>query len=275
MDRDTLAFIGGGNMAKALIGGLLARGWNASGIRVADPMEVQRAELSRDFPGIAVHASNAEAAAGAGTWVLAVKPQQLKDVATGLGVLAQSESPLVVSVAAGIRASDLARWLGPGVPVIRTMPNRPALLGCGVTGLYAAHEVAAPHRARATEILAAVGSCVWVDDESLMDAVTAVSGSGPAYVFLLIEMLEAAARAEGLPDATARQLAVETVHGASRMAREVDLAPAVLREQVTSKGGTTEAALAVLEGAGLRAIFGRAVNAARRRSAELAEQFGG
>jgi pyrroline-5-carboxylate reductase len=181
---------------------------------------------------------------------------------------------LVISVAAGIRVASLAAWLGADVPVVRTMPNRPALQGAGVTGLFAAPAVDARARAQAESVMSAVGVTVWVDEEAAIDAVTAVSGSGPAYFFLLIELLEAAGVAEGLDSATARTLAVETAYGACLMARTLPDAPATLREQVTSKGGTTEAALQVMREAGMEAIVLRAIHAARRRSAELAAQFG-
>lgn len=274
MEKDVIAIIGAGHMARALIGGLVAHGWPPGRIRVSDPSEGQRAALALDFPGVHVSADNSATASAASTWLFAVKPQHFRAAATELAATAQSVRPLVISVAAGIRVRDIARWLGPGVPIVRSMPNRPALLGCGCSGLYADPAVDATRRERAADVLAAVGSCVWVEDEPLMDAVTAVSGSGPAYVFLLIEMLEAAALAEGLAPAAARTLAIETTYGAARMAREVADTPATLREQVTSKGGTTEAALAVLREAGLPDIFRRAVAAARRRSAELAAQFG-
>lgn len=274
MPDDSLAFIGGGNMARALIGGLLAAGRDAATIRVADPQPAARRELEAAFPGITALDDNASAARGAATWVLAVKPQHMRAVATGLATLAQAARPLVVSVAAGIRVADLLRWLGEEVPLVRTMPNRPALLGSGITALFAGASVTTGQRARAERIMAAVGAHLWVDDESLMDAVTAVSGSGPAYVFLLVEMLEAAATAEGLDAAAARRLAVETVYGAARMARELGEDPATLREQVTSRGGTTAAALAVLEGAGIRGTFAAAVHAGTLRSRELAEESG-
>jgi pyrroline-5-carboxylate reductase len=272
MNQDTLAFIGGGQMARALVGGLVAGGHDPRAIRVADPMTAQREAIARDFPGVAVVADNAAAADGASAWVLAVKPQQMREACAGLAALAARQRPLVISVAAGIRLAELSAWLGGDVPVVRTMPNRPALLRAGITALVGGAAVGPAERDRAGALLAAVGACEWLDDESLMDAVTAVSGSGPAYLFLLAEMLEAAACAEGLPPAAARRLAVETLHGAARMARELDEDPAVLREQVTSKGGTTAAALAVLEGAGIRATFARAVHAARLRSAELARE---
>lgn len=269
-----LALLGGGHMARALIGGWLARGLPATRLRVADPSPDARASAERDFPGLRTFERNAAAATGAGVWVLAVKPQVLREVALGLAPLAARERPLVISVAAGIRAADLQRWLGPGVPVIRTMPNRPALVGAGVTALYAAPGVDAAQRELADALLDAVGATTWVDDEAHLDAVTAVSGSGPAYFFLLIELLEDAARREGLPPEVARRLAIETAYGAARMARESADDAATLRVQVTSKGGTTAAALAVLESAGLRDIVCRAVAAATQRSRELAADFG-
>lgn len=274
MPEDSLAFIGGGNMARALIGGLLAAGRDPATIRVADPEPGARGELEASFAGVAVFGDNASAVRGASTWVLAVKPQHARAVASGLATLAQASRPLVVSVAAGIRVADLRRWLGAGVSVVRTMPNRPALIGAGMTALFAEPSVTPGQRERAEKILAAVGAYLWIEDESLMDAVTAVSGSGPAYVFLLVEMLEAAAAAEGLDAAAARRLAVETVHGAARMAHELGEDPATLREQVTSRGGTTAAALGVLEAAGIRGTFAAAVHAGTLRSRELAEESG-
>ncbi len=269
--RDTLAFIGGGQMATALIGGLLDNGWPMAGIRVADPDPATRRRLADSYPGLAVFADNLEAVIAAATWVLAVKPQQMQAVARGLAPAAQGTNrPLVLSIAAGTRIDDLGQWLGESARVIRCMPNRPALIAAGITGLWAGPGVTAAHRAQAQRVLGAVGSCVWLDDESQMDAVTAVSGSGPAYLFLLIEMLEAAAQREGLPAATARRLAVETLAGAAQMARTSSQSPAELRQSVTSPGGTTAAALAVLADPAWRETFLQAVSAARNRSAELA-----
>jgi pyrroline-5-carboxylate reductase len=181
---------------------------------------------------------------------------------------------LVISVAAGIRLQDIARWLGPGVPLIRTMPNRPALIGAGITALYAMPTVDTASRQTAETILAACGPTVWVPDELQLDVVTAVSGSGPAYFFLLIECLEAAGVQLGLAPATARKLAIETARGSGQMAAEATDSPAELRAQVTSKGGTTAAALEVLEAAGVRGTFAAAVAAGASRSAELAREFG-
>jgi pyrroline-5-carboxylate reductase len=195
-------------------------------------------------------------------------------VALSLAPHLSSSRPVLISVAAGIPHAALARWFGPHVPVIRTMPNRPALNGFGATGLYAPASVGAASRAMAEEVMAAVSATVWVEHESQMDTVTALSGSGPAYFFLFMEALEAAAQARGLPPEVAHRLTLETAYGAARMARDSKDSLATLREQVTSKGGTTAAALEVLDAAGLRAIVAHAVAAADRRSAELAAEFG-
>jgi pyrroline-5-carboxylate reductase len=268
-----LAFIGGGNMAAALIGGLTKRGLRGDKVVVADPSEAQLRQLVEHF-GIGTAADNAAAAAGAEVVVLAVKPQQMRAVALGLAPVLAESRPLVISVAAGIPHAALARWFGPQVAVVRTMPNRPALNGFGATGLYAPASVGAAYRALAESIMAAVSATVWVEHESQMDTVTALSGSGPAYFFLFMEALEAAAHERGLPHDIAHQLTLETAFGAAQMARHSADSLALLREQVTSKGGTTAAALAVLDAAGLRAIVAHAVAAADRRSAELAAEFG-
>jgi pyrroline-5-carboxylate reductase len=268
-----IAFVGGGNMAKGLIGGLIARGTPPSSIVVADPDASQRARLEHDY-GVATVTDAPAAVAGARTVVLAVKPQQMAQVARSIAGQVAASGALVISVAAGIRLRDIARWLGPDVPLIRTMPNRPALIGAGITALYAMPGVDAASRQTAETILAACGPTVWVPDEAHLDVVTALSGSGPAYFFLLIECLEAAGIQLGLDPATARKLAVETARGSGRMAAEAAEPPAELRAQVTSQGGTTAAALAVLEAAGVRGIFAAAVTAGARRSADLAQEFG-
>lgn len=272
-DIRRLAFIGGGNMAVALIGGLTRRGMSASRIVVADPGLEQRERLRGDYD-VEVVADNAAAARDAEVVILAVKPQQLRAVALGLAPHLPPAGTLVVSVAAGIPHAALVRWCGSQVAVVRTMPNRPALDGCGATGLYAPPGVGAPYRALAESIMAAVGATVWVEHESQMDTITALSGSGPAYFFLFMEALEAAARDRGLPGPIARTLTLATAFGAAQMARQSSDSLTVLREQVTSKGGTTAAALQVLDAAGLRAIVAHAVAAAERRSAELAAEFG-
>jgi pyrroline-5-carboxylate reductase len=268
-----LAFIGGGNMAAALISGLTKRGLPPERVMVADPSQEQLRRVARDY-GVQTAADNAGAVQGAEVVVLAVKPQQMRAVALGLAPHLAAGRPLVLSVAAGIPHASLARWFGPQIPVIRTMPNRPALNGFGATGLFAPAGVGAAYRALAETIMAAVSATVWVEHESQMDTVTAVSGSGPAYFFLFMEALEAAAHERGLPTEVAHRLTLETAFGAAQMARQSADSLATLREQVTSKGGTTAAALEVLNGAGLRAIVAHAVAAADRRSAELAAEFG-
>jgi pyrroline-5-carboxylate reductase len=268
-----LAFIGGGNMAAALIGGLTKRGLASERVVVADPSQDQLSRLVREY-GVRAAADNASAVKGAEVVILAVKPQQMRAVAAGLAPHMAQTPPLVISVAAGIPHAALARWFGARIPVIRTMPNRPALNGFGATGLFAPPSVGAANRALAESIMAAVSATVWVEHESQMDTVTALSGSGPAYFFLFMEALEAAAHERGLPNDVAHQLTLETAFGAAQMARQSSDSLATLREQVTSKGGTTAAALAVLDAAGLRAIVAHAVAAADRRSAELAAEYG-
>jgi pyrroline-5-carboxylate reductase len=253
-----LAFIGGGNMAAALIGGLTRRGLPSGRIAVADPSAEQLDRLVRDY-GVERAPDNAGAARGAEVVVLAVKPQQMRAVSLALRPHVAESKPLVISVAAGIPHAALARWFGPEVPLVRTMPNRPALNGFGATGLYAPPSLEAAPRALAESIMAAVSATVWVEHESQMDTVTALSGS---------------AHERGLPTAIAHKLTLETAFGAAQMARQSSESLSVLREQVTSKGGTTAAALAVLDAAGLRAIVAHAVAAADRRSAELAAEFG-
>lgn len=258
-------------MARSLIGGLVARGIDAQRITVADPAASQLQALSEQF-GVKVTQSNATAAQGADVVVLAVKPQEMKRVVTELAA-SFTGTPLIISVAAGIRASDIQRWAR-GVPVVRCMPNRPALQGCGMTGLFATADVSEARRALAAELLSAVGATLWLEHEAQMDAVTAISGSGPAYFFLLIEMLEQTGVTLGLPADVSHRLAVETAYGSGLMAREATESAATLRQQVTSKGGTTAAALQHLEANNVRDIFAAAVTAAARRSTELADEFG-
>ena len=260
-------------MAAALIGGLTKRGLPSERVVVADPSHEQLQRLVRAY-GVKTAPDNVSAVRGAEVVILAVKPQQMRAVALGLAPHLAEAHPLLISVAAGIPHAALARWFGPRIPVIRTMPNRPALNGFGATGLFAPPSVGAANRALAEMIMAAVSATVWVEHESQMDTVTALSGSGPAYFFLFMEALEAAAHERGLPNDVAHQLTLETAFGAAQMARESRESLATLREQVTSKGGTTAAALAVLDAAGLRAIVAHAVAAADRRSAELAAEFG-
>lgn len=264
----TVAFIGGGNMARSLIGGLVARGTPPASIRVAEPVAELREALARDFD-VAVFADGREAVTGAGTWVLAVKPQVMRTVCDSLASEARSQRPLVVSIAAGITTAQLDRWLGGDAAVVRSMPNTPALLGAGVTGLFANARVDDAGRARAEALLGAAGATVWIDDEARMDAVTAVSGSGPAYVFLLAEAMQAAGEAEGLAPEAARTLALHTILGAGRMLTEGTEAPAELRRRVTSPNGTTQAAIEAFEAGGFRELVARAIHAATERGREL------
>ncbi|TYT25658.1 pyrroline-5-carboxylate reductase [Luteimonas viscosa] len=265
---ESVAFIGGGNMARSLIGGLVAAGTDPAAIRVADPNAAARDALAADF-GVHAFADATDAVDGAGTWVFAVKPQVMREVSAGLAAPAREGAPLVISIAAGITSTQLARWLGGAVAVVRAMPNTPALLGAGVTGLYANALVDAGGRARAERLLSSAGATVWIDDEALMDAVTGTSGSGPAYVFLLAEAMEEAAIAEGLPAAAARMLASQTILGAARMLTESGEPPSELRRRVTSPNGTTQAAIETFETGGFRALVAGAIRAATRRGGEL------
>ncbi|MBS7456076.1 pyrroline-5-carboxylate reductase [Coralloluteibacterium stylophorae] len=266
-----IAFIGGGNMAASLIGGLCA-GSAPPAIAVADPAEENRARLASRHPAIAAHASNLDAADGAGVWVLAVKPQVLRTVCGELTALAQERTPLVISIAAGVTASQIDRWLGGGQAIVRAMPNTPSLLGAGATGLYANARVDTAGRAAAETLLATVGRTAWVRDEAQVDAVTAVSGSGPAYFFLLAEAMAEAGEEAGLDRDTARLLAAQTAFGAGRMLAESDEDAATLRRRVTSPGGTTQAAVEALESGGLRDVVRRAVAAAAARGRSLAAE---
>lgn len=268
MTPDSITFIGGGNMARSLIAGLVRRGADAGTLHVAEPVAELRSQLAAEF-GVKTYASVGEAAAQGTVWVLAVKPQVLRDVCASLADIAQAKAPLVVSIAAGITSAQLLRWLGGAGAVVRAMPNTPALLGAGVTGLFATHGVSAAQRALADSVLASAGRTVWIDDEARMDAVTAVSGSGPAYVFLLAEAMEAAGIAQGLPADAARTLVVQTLLGASRMLDESGEAPAELRRRVTSPNGTTQAAIESFQGEDFEAIVARAIDAATRRGQAL------
>ncbi|MBK1693017.1 pyrroline-5-carboxylate reductase [Ectothiorhodospira mobilis] len=272
--NETIAFIGAGNMARSLIGGLIADGWNEDALWAADPDTAQRQEAQRRWPGMHTTGDGAEAVAHADVVVLAVKPQVLGEVCRALAPAVQSRKPLVVSIAAGVRGDDIARWLGGSLALVRCMPNTPALVGSGATALVANPQVTAHQRDLAESLLRAVGLTVWLEDEAQLDAVTALSGSGPAYGFLLIEAMENAGADLGLPRETARLLALQTVFGAAKLALESDEDAATLRARVTSRGGTTEQALAMLESGGLRDLMLRAMTAARDRSRELADQLG-
>ncbi|MCB1554559.1 MAG: pyrroline-5-carboxylate reductase [Xanthomonadales bacterium] len=268
----TLAFVGGGNMARALIGGLLQRGVASARIRVSEPQQAARAALAADF-GVMVTADNEAALRGADCLILAVKPQVMRGVCEGLRAALPSHT-IVVSIAAGIRVDQLSAWLGGHDRIVRCMPNTPALLRAGATGLFASGGCSETDRTRADTLLSAVGTTAWIADEALMDAVTALSGSGPAYVFLLAEAMTEAAQALGLPRDTARTLADQTLLGAARMLVESDEDAATLRARVTSPGGTTQAAVETFEAGGFRELVRRAVDAAARRGAELSASAG-
>jgi pyrroline-5-carboxylate reductase len=274
MSQIELTVLGAGNMGRALIGGLLRRGMRPEQITVGESQEAARAALSREL-GIAATADNAVAIGKANLIVLAVKPQDAGSVLAPLAGDLQRRRPIVLSVAAGVRIQTLQSWCGAGVTVIRAMPNRPALVGAGVTGLFAPAEVAASQRAMAAQIMQSVGEAVWVATEEALDVVTALSGSGPAYFFLLAEAMVNAGVELGLPVETARRLSIATLHGAGLLAQGSDGDLARMRAEVTSKGGTTEAAVHTLQAAQFNELIARAVAAAARRSRELAEPFGG
>lgn len=266
-----ITFIGGGNMASALIGGMLKRGAQASDVSVVELQPEGRAKLEHDFGVRAVPALD-EAAAACDLLVLAVKPQQMREVCAGIA--GHMKQQTVLSIAAGLRAADIGRWLGGHTRMVRAMPNTPALIGQGVTGLYADASVGAAERAQAESVLSAVGSVVWVDDEALIDAVTAVSGSGPAYVFYFIEAMVRGGEALGLSADQARALAIDTFTGAAALAAQSTESPATLRERVTSMGGTTEAALKSMNADAVGDAIMRALAAAAARGAELGDQLG-
>ncbi len=274
MKNIPIAFIGGGNMARSLIGGLVAGGQDPGFIWVAEPDAGQR-DLLRSRFGVHTSADNPEIVARGEVIVLAVKPQILQGVARQLAPAIQARQPLVISIAAGVREPDLRRWLGGGSPaLVRTMPNTPALVGSAASALFANEFVSEERRQLAESLLRAVGVTVWVDDETLLDAVTALSGSGPAYFFLVMEALERAALELGLDADTARLLTLQTAFGAAKMALESVESPATLRVRVTSPGGTTERALAILREGGVETLLARALAAARQRARELGDLLG-
>lgn len=273
MSETTIAFIGGGNMARSLIGGLIADGHPPAALRVAEPDTDRREQMINDF-GIQGFEDNATAARGADAVILAVKPHTMADVARDLGNQLRDAGSVVISIAAGVRTTDIADWLGGDVPVIRAMPNTPALVQTGATALFAMPMATADQRDLAETTMRAVGLVVWLPDEQQMDAVTALSGSGPAYFFMTMEVMQAAAERLGLTEETARLLTLETALGAARMALESAEDPATLRRRVTSPGGTTAAALKQLEHADLAAVYQRTLDAAAARAAELGDELG-
>jgi pyrroline-5-carboxylate reductase len=265
----TIGFIGGGNMAQAIIRGLLKAGHPAINISVADPSVTQRTAIASIDEGLLVTPDNAYVARSAQVLVLAVKPQIMASVATDLGLQTRPAQQIVVSVAAGITLDLLSGWFGKSAAIVRVMPNQPALIGEGMSGLCATADVGAAGRAAVNYLLAATGQATWFEDESLMDGVTALSGSGPAYFYLLMEIMQDVATELGFDTATARLLSTQTALGAATLAAGTRDELAQLRERVTSPGGTTAAALETLENAGIRAIFRSALLAARNRAIEL------
>jgi len=265
-----ICFIGGGNMATALIGGLLGQGFSAGNISVVEINVENRARLQRDFAVLAVETLT-DGLAASQIIVLAVKPQQLREVALQLAPMLKGQ--LLISIAAGIRASDLAR-LTDSQTIVRAMPNTPALIQSGMTGMYAMPQVAAAQRDQAQSILSAVGDTLWLQDEAMVDAVTAISGSGPAYVFYFIEALEKAAQELGFVADDARRLSIATFLGASKLAAASHEDISVLRARVTSKNGTTERALLSMDANQVKQHIGAAAQAAAARSREMGDELG-
>ncbi len=273
MKSTTLAFIGCGNMAASLINGLVADGYDPTKIMASDPDSEKLAHIS-SLCGINTTSDNSEAVAFAQVLVMAVKPQALEQVANSIAPAVQNSKPLVISIAAGVLENDLERWLGGDIALVRTMPNTPAMIQVGATALHANPKVNSDQKDLAETILRAVGLTMWVEDESMINVVTALSGSGPAYFFLVMEAMESAAVELGLPTETANLLTLQTALGAARMAMESSDMPATLRERVTSPGGTTEAALQTFEDNGIRDLFVQALTKARDRSVELSKLLG-
>lgn len=267
-----VAFIGAGNMASAIFGGMLDSGYPAEAIVATSRSQEKRDDVSQRY-GIRTMQDNLAAVEQADVVVLAVKPQMMRDLCLSLRETVQARRPLIVSVAAGLDAATLDGWLGGGLALIRCMPNTPSLVGEGASGLYANARVSDAERQIATELLASVGLVEWVSEEVQIEAVMAVSGSGPAYFFLFMESLEAAGIEMGLPPESARRLALQTAFGAAKMARESEFDPAELRRRVTSPNGTTERAIGAFEDAGLADIVGRATQACAERARELSREL--
>lgn len=266
-----IVFIGGGNMGRALLGGLIADGTSAARLAAAEPDTARRQALAEAF-GVLTAAHGADLVADASVLVLAVKPQVIKSTAQSLAGHFGAARPLIVSIVAGVTEADIDAWLGGGFPVVRCMPNTPALVRQGISALHANARVSAAEREQADSILRAVGAVLWVAQESQLDAVTALSGSGPAYFLLVMEAMEQAGVGLGLTPEIARKLTLQTALGAAVLATQGDADPATLRARVTSPGGTTQAALAVLQAGGLETLFRDAVEAAHRRAGELARE---
>ena len=272
MSNSKIAFVGGGNMTRAIVGGLLDSGFSTDDILISEPHDDQRSALVVDFPDLQICADNDTVVAAADNVVLCVKPQILATVCKQLAATVQAGRPLILSIAAGIRSADIDRWLGGGLAVIRVMPNQPALLRAGISGIYANDATNAKQLQDAIRILSATGAVVTVPGENDIDAVTAISGSGPAYFYLLIDMMIENGENLGLSGDVARQLAIETAKGAGMLAGSSNETMDTLITRIRSPGGTTAAALESLEKGGIRDIFAAALNAARDKAVELADQ---
>ena len=274
MSRSNIAFIGGGNMARAIAGGLMRSGLDPAHILISEPLAEQRAVLRKQFVGSTVSSDNNAVAADAGTLVLAVKPQILKSVCEALSAVVQQQKPVVISIAAGPRVDDIDGWLGGELEIVRVMPNQPALVDQGISALFANSRTDELSRILAEKVMTAVGQAVWVEKESLLDAVTALSGTGPAYFYLLIDAMIQSGIRLGIDADTARTLAVETARGASTLAAAETESMSALIDRVRSPGGTTTAAFERLDASDVRGIFNDAIEAAKDRSIELSTNSG-
>jgi len=272
MDYGKVAFIGGGNMARALAGGMLVAGYEPSHILISEPLAEHRERLVKEFPGTVVRDSNADVIIEAECVVLAVKPQILPDVCKPLADAAQRFRPLIISIAAGVRSDDIDAWLGGGLSVVRVMPNQPALLRLGISGMYANDRTSERQRRAANNIVSTTGPVVMVPTEDDIDTVTAVSGTGPAYFYLLVDMLVSVAEQMGLDHDSALALVLETARGAGEMAEQSGETMETLIARVRSPGGTTAAAFDYIDSTNFRDIFSAAVIAARDRAKDLADQ---
>jgi pyrroline-5-carboxylate reductase len=268
----SITFIGAGNMASSIIGGLVAKGFDAQSITASDPFQ-QSLDRLREIAPVNITSDNDSAIDGADIVVLAVKPQIMKDVAAAITPAIQRNKPLIISIAAGIEMQSLDQWLGGDLAIVRCMPNTPALVQTGATGLFANSAVSDNQRQLASDILQAIGLAIWVDSEAKLDAVTAVSGSGPAYFFLLMEAMQAAGEQLGLSVEEAKQLTLQTALGAAKMALGSDVDAAELRRRVTSPNGTTEAAINSMQGDGFETLVNKALSAAHQRSQQLAKEL--
>ncbi len=272
MDYGKVAFVGGGNMARALVGGMLAAGYEARHILISEPLAAHRESLANELPGTTIREHNEEVVREAECVVLAVKPQILSDVCKPLAAVVQRTKPLVISIAAGVRSSDIDSWLGGGLSVVRVMPNQAALLRLGISGMFANARTTKEQRRAANNIVSTTGPVITVPTEEDIDTVTAVSGTGPAYFYLLVDMLVKVAEDMGLDHDSALALVLETARGAGEMAEQSGETMDSLIARVRSPGGTTAAAFDYLDGTNFRDIFSAAVTAARDRAVELADK---